>query len=456
MQYIYRFRGEIYKDMNLYHFIYFTVEFWKLYLFSTILLQIKVKKTIQSVYLICAFVITILTMFVDFTDYTGFYGLISVAIMMIYVQNNKKRWFFPVIYIGISVFDILISLILIPAMHITEEMIDNHLFIPIIVNSVFLILSIMVICYRKYKKKQPIVIETYRYMWLYFLAGITVVFYLSCIQMNKLRSEFNSYDNIMYWAIGLSGIVLLVICILFFIKNNENEILQKKEEVNERLLKTQMEYYQMLLEKEKQTKAFRHDINNHIFCMQNLLEEKKYDELDDYLRQINNKIVSLSSNINTGNTLISAIINDATDKFPGVSFKWKGILPEQLEISPYDSCTIFSNLIINAFEAADKADKKEVTMGVSKYKNTLVFHIENTYGQEPVIEKGQYISSKAEKGHGFGFQNAKTAIEKNGGIYQVSVAEKRFITEIILPNILNRANKDEWSSKEDEWRGERL
>ena len=428
--------------MNLYHFLYFTIEFLKLYLFSTILLQLKVKKIVQPVYLICAFVITLLTMFLDFTDYTGIYGVISVVIMMFYAENRKKRWLFPIIYIGISIFDILMSLIVIPILHITEDMLDEQLLIPIGVNSIFLFLCIVSIWYRKYKKKQPIVIETYRYMWLYFLAGITVIFYLSCMQMNKLRGEINSYYNTLYWAIGLSGIVLLVICILFFIKNNENEILQSEKKVNERLLKTQMEYYQMLLEKEKQTKAFRHDINNHVYCMQNLLEEKKYDELEEYLRRISETTVSLSTHIKTGNTLISAIINDATDKFPEVSFAWKGMIPEQLALSPYDSCTIFSNLILNAFEAADKAEKKEVRMGAREYKNTLIFEIENTYDKEPVTEKGQYISSKEEKGHGFGLQNAKAAIEKNGGIYQVSVGEKRFMTEITLPDILNQTSKD--------------
>lgn len=431
--------------MNFYYFIYFSVEFLKLYLFSTGILQLKVKKTVQPLAIISALTIAIVAMFFDFTDYTGVFGAISVILMIIYAEDRKKRWFFPVIYIGISIFDILLSLILIPSMHITKEMMENQVLIPIGMNSIFLVLCIVVIWYRKYKKKQPVVIETYRYIWLYLLAGSTVTFYLSYMQINKLRGETNKiiYNNALYWSIGLSGIILLVICILFFIKNNQNEILQNEKEVNERLLKTQMEYYQMLLEKEKQTKAFRHDISNHVFCMQNLLEEKKYEELEKYLHQISEMTVSLSSNIKVGNTLISAIISDATEKFPKVSFESKGMVPEQMALSSYDICTIFSNLILNAFEAADKADEKRVSMGVREYKDTLVFRIENTYTQKPVIEKGQYISTKSEQGHGFGLQNAKEAIQRNSGTYQISMEKERFVTEFTLSDTINQANKDE-------------
>lgn len=44
--------------------------------------------------------------------------------------------------------------------------------------------------------------------------------------------------------------------------------------INEKLLETQADYYKMLLEKEDETRKFRHDMSNHIICIDALSQEK--------------------------------------------------------------------------------------------------------------------------------------------------------------------------------------
>lgn len=56
--------------------------------------------------------------------------------------------------------------------------------------------------------------------------------------------------------------------------------------INEKLLETQADYYKMLLEKEDETRKFRHDMSNHIICIDALSQEKKYDEMQSYLSSL--------------------------------------------------------------------------------------------------------------------------------------------------------------------------
>ena len=65
-------------------------------------------------------------------------------------------------------------------------------------------------------------------------------------------------------------------------KNHYKEI----ADINERLLKSKENYYTMLLQKDRDTIKFRHDISKHLNCMYILFDKGKYDELRKYFDKI--------------------------------------------------------------------------------------------------------------------------------------------------------------------------
>ena len=51
----------------------------------------------------------------------------------------------------------------------------------------------------------------------------------------------------------------------------------------------QIENYKYIEEKQKVINSIKHDINNHLIVISSLCNEKKYDELEDYLKGIYEK-----------------------------------------------------------------------------------------------------------------------------------------------------------------------
>ena len=106
---------------------------------------------------------------------------------------------------------------------------------------------------------------------------------MTCTQLLGLDEQYISYrDGFVFSAIIIT-IIYLLICYLLVENQIKNQYLKKENGMNQRLLEVQNEYYSMLLKKETETKMFRHDIKEHIMCIQMLYGQRKYDELGDYL-----------------------------------------------------------------------------------------------------------------------------------------------------------------------------
>lgn len=260
--------------------------------------------------------------------------------------------------------------------------------------------------------------------------------YLTAVQFMGMRESHSVYGDDLVIGMSLSSLVLIAVCVLLIINSNRNEHLKREAEVNAKLLETQKEYYTMLLQKEKETRAFRHDIKQHLYCIRNLYANKKEDELKQYLEEMNEQVEELSPRIQTGNDLITAITNDILRKFPEVHLQWNGMLSDDLQISSLDLCTIFSNLLLNAFEAVQKDTVSNVNVNIKFMESTMMLTVLNPCNREPCLENGVYISSKPERGHGYGIKNVKKCVEKNGGSYSAGWDSGIFVTEVIIPHAL--------------------
>ncbi len=204
---------------------------------------------------------------------------------------------------------------------------------------------------------------------------------------------------------------------------------------NQHLIIAQNEYYTMMLKKEKETKMFRHDIKQHITCIQMLCDQRKYDELSEYLIQMNTYIKELSPENATGNMYIDVIVVDLSEKFSDVIMEWIGKVP-LLSLASMDLCTLFYNLLKNAFESANKVSEKVVRVVIKKQGTNLIIQVSNHYENLQQGENGDFISTKQEKGHGYGIKNIEKCVKKYDGSYIVNTENNLFRTEIILSNVV--------------------
>ena len=199
-------------------------------------------------------------------------------------------------------------------------------------------------------------------------------------------------------------------------------------------LAEQINHYEYLEIREKDTRRFRYDLRSHMELISNLVEKKEYDGLTKYLKSMDAKIATFGNVVTVQNGIVDAIINQcyAKAKKEGIRMEVKGRFPEDCAIEAYDLCTIFSNVLNNALEAAVKTEEKFVAV-TCKYTDTdILLEVKNSCIHK-TFEKGILKTSKENpEYHGFGLENVKESIEKYDGLLSIELEEGLFVLRVIF------------------------
>ena len=97
-------------------------------------------------------------------------------------------------------------------------------------------------------------------------------------------------------------------------------------------------------------RGWRHDYHNHIQALQASMALENYDEVNAYLRQLNDDLTNVDTTVKTGRVMVDAILNGkmniaAQNK---IAVKAKAKIPEGVPVTNVDLCVIIGNLLDNA------------------------------------------------------------------------------------------------------------
>lgn len=116
--------------------------------------------------------------------------------------------------------------------------------------------------------------------------------------------------NVYYVVSILSFISLAIIIFVFIYIINVNKKVNLSYEQEKIIKETQEVFYKTLLDKEEETRKFRHDITGHIICMRNLLQEKNTHSALQYLDEMNQSINLITKYIYiSGNKQVDVLTN---------------------------------------------------------------------------------------------------------------------------------------------------
>lgn len=409
----------------------YSIEFIKMFLVVIYVWKMRSKKTISIVFILSLVLVMLVSCFFDISDFSFIYGIISILVIFCFTSGKHRAGLVVLTYICISILDMIIVNLFMGMFKISFQKIQESFYIGIICNSISLFIIIVYILL--FRKKNGQLKITRVLLPIYIIGGLSLSVFLTALQLVKSNERNLSYRNGIFMGLGMTVVFLMFVCILLEYTQRENERLKTENDINNKLLETQSKYYLMLLQKESETKAFRHDINEQFMCMRILYEKEQYKELGLYISEVQAAIVELSSKFNIGNDYVSAIVTDLSNQYNDVILKWLGKLPE-LRLPYMDICTLFYNLLKNAFEAADYTKEKWVKVVIKIQEFNLIINISNCYTKVIRDNKGEFQSTKQGEGHGYGIQNIKKCVEKNQGEYDIILGKDTFQTEIILPN----------------------
>ncbi len=362
---------------------------------------------------------------------------VSVLLTIFIIRGNHRILYTIIADMGINILDMFFTAIWL--MFIKDMSFLQLAYDPvynIIANSFNIITILVVSCIVKSisSKQKYIDIQSTKktYLVLILLGEISLLMYVSAFLYD---SEKDSIKKIMSLSLTAGNIIFLLTAIILFADNISKNRFKKISEINERLVESQARYYEMLLNKEEETKKFRHDINNHLNCMRLLFKDKKYDELGEYFDKMGAAVLELRPELQLGNDLISAILKDEKDKYPDVMVEIIGKMPSAVRLDNTDICTIFYNLFNNAFTAAENSEKKEVEISVKQLGDYLYVTVKNSVDHKVEIVDNVLSTDKKDKTiHGFGTKNSVICAEKNGGTLTYKCSDTYFEAELILPD----------------------
>ncbi len=173
----------------------------------------------------------------------------------------------------------------------------------------------------------------------------------------------------------------------------------------------------------EQTKAFRHDIKNHLSVLRGLLNSGRVHEGKAYLQKLETASALLSFPYQTGNPVVDILLGEKLEmaKADGIAADVSLLLPSSWGIDDFDLCVIFANALDNAICACQSVEgEKSIRIGGERQGDFYMLAFENTCSEEPLPPAG------------IGLSNIKAVAEKYCGAMLAEKKEGRFSLSVLL------------------------
>lgn len=361
--------------------------------------------------------------------------VIIAVISLCYKEKFLKKMIISIwLFIVISILELIAKVgfqILFMLMGIAENNVVD------LVAIVSVLIFIYVIGWRLSRKSsQGIEGIKIRYFVLYTVLAFVdelVLVMMAVVTLDEISARNKIYYGITSFLVVLGMFVQLGSVILLMVSR---DVYKQKEEIVHKYLDEQQAHYEYLEKREVNTKKFRHDIRAQMYYLRSIVEESS-EENKQHFQQILEKVNELRSNVEVNNSIVNAILNkyytEATEK--NIAFNVCGHMPDKCNIQAYDLCTIFSNLLSNAVEAVECAERKEITVDISHDTDEIIIVVSNYYRGSIETKEGEIITKKNDKNlHGWGMQNVKDSVNKYHGIMDIEITNNIFSVTILLKN----------------------
>lgn len=249
-------------------------------------------------------------------------------------------------------------------------------------------------------------------------------------------AEYTSNQKLLVSLLIIS--VSLLISNIYFIF-----VIDLKEKINQLNIKLELKkineefkhktYINKLEEIEKQEKIF-HDLKNHLNVLEVLYKEGDNIKASEYRDKIINNLPKRERLIS--NEIVQIILNEQKIECQKNLISFDTHINKRITFSgidEFDLVTLFSNILVNAFEAAIESNEKYIKVYIEEINNFVVTKISNSYLNSLYIKNGIFHTTK--NGHeGYGISNCIDTIEKYYGTYSITT-EGEFTFQFALPII---------------------
>ena len=183
--------------------------------------------------------------------------------------------------------------------------------------------------------------------------------------------------------------------------------------------------------------GIRHDINDHIMVLGNLLEKGNTDEAVTYLNEWQNGFPMPEINAKTGNPVTDIVISEKRREAEeaGIDFIQNFHYPSSGKVESVDIGVILNNALSNAIRAASESDNPRIEVKAWKNNNAYLIQVKNSFSGKMTLnpQTGLPETSKDDKkSHGYGLMNMKRITDKYYGTIQLEQEKNMVIFTALM------------------------
>lgn len=279
------------------------------------------------------------------------------------------------------------------------------------------------------RRTQGLIIEKQWFIFILFPASQLFSLYVWYAHFVR----YGYYDTkmvIAMLAIDLLADAALIYTIRLTASNTELRI---RSEMLEEQVHSQENYYNHIASTYADMRKMRHDIDNHFYAMEGLLERGEIQDAKDYIHKLGEQDKTDVSFSECRNTVVASYLEKKREDIiaAGIAFEANVYLPSVLNISNPDLICIYGNILDNAIEACRNTDNSKISL-TTKYKNQyLTISCVNTVPTDRKEKKRRI----PELERGIGFTILSSLADQYDGQFANELSDGMFRTEIILKDI---------------------
>lgn len=268
-----------------------------------------------------------------------------------------------------------------------------------------------------------------------FLLFVWVVSLFGHVMITYAKAVYDHY-NTSFFTIAMLYDTLLIASILYTQVNHSREQAAAVAAEAEK---------QLRLSQEQQYKAFQHSteiLSHRLHDLKYLTAALQVEENSvrqkELLSDLEKQIAIYDSQMTTGNSALDTLLNDTWRRCADGNIHWTcladGAALRFLE--PVDLYIMLGNVLDNAIEAAsavEDAEKRYITLNIWEKGSMAFIRCENYCETAPSFQGGRPVSTKTEKGHGYGTRSIMDVCRQYRGECESGVSDQVFSLNIALP-----------------------
>ena len=270
------------------------------------------------------------------------------------------------------------------------------------------------------------------------ILGKTPAMYYVTLLFVPLGSIFIAY----FAAKGLNAVSLITAVILllinidiFYLYDNVIDLFSERceREVMESQNKAIQNQLDVVQQSQLRIRCLKHDMDNHLLRLKDLIEKEKYAEALEYLETVKSSTAADKKLIDSGNDLIDSMLNYKLARLhDNIEQKYDIVVPKDLSFTEFDLNVIIGNLADNVLEALDQlpADEpKKLEISIRYKQGYLKVYFGNTFDgimPEDGSRKRDYDN------HGLGLKSVERIVHKYGGDMRAKVSDNWYEISLIM------------------------